>query len=62
MGVTSVVAVVAPRTGEIIKHGLRVFESGEIFAAKWYTTLCIQVKPIARNRVAKLEFTQGLGT
>jgi len=42
MRVTSLVAVVAPRTSKIIKNGLRVFEKGERrkFATKWYITLC----------------------
>jgi len=29
MRVTSLTAVVAPRTGKIVKNGLRVFERGE---------------------------------
>jgi len=32
---TSLVVAVAPRTGKIIKNGLRVFERGENFATKW---------------------------
>jgi len=35
MTVTSLVVVVASRTGKIIKNGLLKF------ATKWYTTLCI---------------------
>jgi len=37
--ITSLVAVVAPRTGKIIKNGL----SERKFATKWYT-LCIEKK------------------
>jgi len=47
MRVTSLVAVVVLRTGKIIKN-----------ATKWYISFCVHVKPIARNRVAKVEFTQ----
>jgi len=61
MTVTSLVAiVVAPRTGKIHKNGLGVFEREENLLnklKKWYTKLCICVKPIVRNRVIKLEFT-----
>jgi len=35
-----------------------VFLKEEKFATKWYTTLCIQLKPIVRNRISKLEFKQ----
>jgi len=38
---TSRAADVAPRTGKIIKKGLRVFERGKNLLQKWYTTLCI---------------------
>jgi len=44
MRVISLVAVVVPRAGKIIKNGLRVFEreeKGRKFATKLYTTLCI---------------------
>jgi len=30
----------------------------EKFSTKWYTTLGIYVKPIVKNRVAKLRFAQ----
>jgi len=39
MGVMSLVAVVAPRTGKIIKNGLRIFERGEICSKMVYYTL-----------------------
>jgi len=55
MTVTSLVAVVAPRTGKIIKNDLRLFERGENLIQNGIS-FC--VKPIARNRVAKVEFTQ----
>jgi len=28
------------------------------FATKWYISFCVRVKPFARNRGAKVEFTQ----
>jgi len=42
--------VVALRT----KHSQENQEN--IFATKWYVTLCIEVKPIVGNSVGKLEF------
>jgi len=41
MTVTSLVAVVVLRTGNIIKADLGVFERGLKFATKWHTTLFI---------------------
>jgi len=38
----SVVAVVAPRTGKIIKNGLKNgFSKRRKFTTKWYITLCV---------------------
>jgi len=54
---TSLVAVVAPRTGKIIKHDLNVFERGENLLQNGILHL-FYVKSIVRNRVTKLEFTQ----
>jgi len=52
MTMTSLVAAVVSRTGKIIKIGLSVFERGENLLQNG------MVKPIVRNRVTKLEFTQ----
>jgi len=52
---TSLAVVVAPRTGKIIKYGLSVFKRGENLLKMVYYTY---VKPIIRNFVAMLEFTQ----
>jgi len=38
---TSLVAVVAPRTGKINKKWPQCFRKKRIFATKWYATLCI---------------------
>jgi len=48
MTVVSLVAAVAPRG--VLKE--------EKVCNKWHPTLCIYVKLIVRNRVAKVEFTQ----
>jgi len=53
---TSLVAVVAPRTDKMMKNGLSVLKKGKVcYKMVYYTTLCIYVKPIIRNRVTKLE-------
>jgi len=39
--VMSLVAVVAPRTGEIVKNGSNRFSKEEKIATKWYITLCV---------------------
>jgi len=43
MTVTSLVAVVAPRTGKIIKISLSVFWKRRKSATKWCTTFCINL-------------------
>jgi len=55
MRVTSLVAVVLPRTGKTVKNGSHVamFLKEEKICYKMVSTLCIYVKPIVRNRVAK---------
>jgi len=45
MTVTSLLAVVAPRTGKIIKNGLCFWKSRR-FATECILLLCIYVKPI----------------
>jgi len=54
------VAAVAPRTDKITKNSLNVFERGENLLQNRYNkkTLHLDKKPIIRNRVGKLEFTQ----
>jgi len=59
MSVTSLVAVLAPRAGKIVKNGLCVFERRK-FATKWYITHLVQ--SIVRNHAGKLEFTQTKNT
>jgi len=52
---TSLAAAVEPRTGKIIKNGLRLFERAENLL-KYYTLHWN--KAIVRNHVTKLEFKQ----
>jgi len=50
--VTSLVAVVAPRTGKIIKKWPPLWKR-RTFATKWYISFRVHVKPNARNTLAR---------
>jgi len=56
---TSLVAVIAPHTDKIIKMASMFLKKENIcYKMVRHITLCIYVKPIVRNRVTMLEFTQ----
>jgi len=56
MAMTSLVVVVAPRTGKIIKNSFSVFERGKIYYKMVYKHFVFKIKSIVRNRVGNLEF------
>jgi len=60
MRVTSLVAVVAPRTGKIVKNGLHVFESEENLLQNGLLHFVFKIQSNVRNREKPTFLERGL--